>query len=422
MPRIKFVHTADLHIDTPFKGLSQVNDDLANRLKDATMESFRNLVDLCLHEQVDFLLIAGDVFDSDLQSLSAQLKVGAELKKLSDNAIPVYLVCGNHDPLGSWMEAHSLPQKVHRFGAAQVEKVTFGKGGVPLTDIYGVSYDQKFLNQNLAKLFRKVESQTPFSIALLHGTIGDAGPHENYAPFKIEDILSKGFDYWALGHIHKSHIVREAYPAVAYPGNPQGRDFGETGRRGCFLVEMETGQKPVLQFCATDTIRFEYVELNLSNVESLDEMLNKLQVASEQIDYYDEQCSYIFRVRLTGRTVLHHHLQQPGEIEQIAGLLNQGRLSDSPFTWIDRIEVETMPQINQDQIRKSGDFTAQVWKAFEILENDHQALEQVFKTLASGFNSQHAIRELGPLGEDEKQEILQKARWMLLDQLMSEDK
>ena len=153
MTKVKFIHTADLHLDTPFKGLSNWNSDLASKLKDATFKSFRKIIDLCLNEKVDFLIISGDIFDSENKSLAAQLKFVSELKRLSENGIYTYFICGNHDPLSSWLEDLQLPENVFRFNSSKVGNITHRKDNNPVADIYGISYQNKVVNKNLANKY-----------------------------------------------------------------------------------------------------------------------------------------------------------------------------------------------------------------------------------------------------------------------------
>src|SRR6056297_2171810 len=209
MTKVKFVHTADLHLDTPFKGLSNWDNQLASKLKDATLKSFYNIIDLCIQEKVDFLIIAGDIFESEIKSLAAHLAFYNALKKLSDNNIATYIVCGNHDPLSSLADFKELPDNVFLFNSSKAGKETFYKDGKALADIYGISFENKIVKKNLAKTFQLEDGHSPFSIAVMHGTIGNPGPHENYAPFTKDDVINKGFDYWALGHIHKKEIIRQ---------------------------------------------------------------------------------------------------------------------------------------------------------------------------------------------------------------------
>ena len=145
MTKVKFIHTADLHLDTPFKGLANWNSDLASKLKDATFKSYKNIIDICLQERADFLVISGDIFDSEYKSLAAQIKFVNELKVLSDRGIPTYFICGNHDPLSSWLENLEMPEKVFRFNSSEVDCMTYQKNNIPAADIYGISFQYKVI-------------------------------------------------------------------------------------------------------------------------------------------------------------------------------------------------------------------------------------------------------------------------------------
>ena len=417
---IKFIHTGDLHLDTPFKGLSNVNRELAGRLKDATFRSFQKIINLCIDEKVDFLLVTGDIFDSEIQSLAAQLRFVKELEKLSARGIPTYMICGNHDPLNSWMEELKMPENVYRFGALEVECFTFEKDGKPLADIYGISYGTKTENRSLADAYLRKENPAPFSIALLHGTIGSAGAHENYVPFRLEDVKSKGFDSWALGHIHKHHLVNPAHPAIVYPGNPQGRDFGETGPRGCYRVTLSENQAPDLEFIPTQFIRFDEVVADLTGLDSIGELPDRIHRVVEEIAGYQQDSSRILRVKLRGRTALHVLLHRPGEIINLLRLLNEGQLQQEYFTLFDRIILQTFPDLDLDEMKEANDFTAEILKSFDSLEANPEKYDELFSALEQEFGSQPAKRELDDLSDEEKKEILENARWMLMDQLIKD--
>ena len=295
MQKIRFIHTADLHLDTPFKGLSSLNSELANRLKRASLKSYDRIIQLCIENQVDFLIIAGDIFDSDQHSLTAQLTFVEGLKKLASLKIQTYFVCGNHDPFNSWLPTLTMPDEVFRFSPDEVEKFPFKKEGQILADLYGISFPRKEIKKNLASLFKRKQPQASVSIGILHGTTGNPGKHENYAPFSKNDIEGKGFDYWALGHLHKHQVIKENQPTIVYPGNPQGRDFGETGERGCYLVEIAAGSKPVLQFLTTQQIRFEEIEVDLTGLETLNPLIEKILQTIRLIPGYDENVDLILR-------------------------------------------------------------------------------------------------------------------------------
>lgn len=420
MTKVRFIHTADLHLDTPFKGLASWNKDLADKLKDATFKSFRKIVDLCLNENVDFLIISGDIFESENKSLAAQLKFISELKRLSDSGIHAYFVCGNHDPLNSWLDTTQLPENIYRFGTDKVENFTYSKNKKPVADISGISFQKNVIKDNLALKYKLTNNPSPVSIAVLHGTTGMAGPHENYAPFKAADVLNKGFSYWALGHIHKRQIIHESNPAIVYPGNPQGRDFGETGAKGCYLVEIDTDSKVNLKFIPVHLIRFEEIEVDLTDEDKIDRLPDKIDNSKNNINDFDENVSYILRVNLTGRTSLHAHLNKPGEIEILQEHLNEGQLDQINFVWIDRIELDTRPVIDIEQIKKGNDFTAEIVKVFYDYEADSNKLTDLIKNIDEEFMSYQIKKEIKPLPDYEQKEVLEKAKWKLLDQLIRE--
>ena len=419
MTKVKFIHTADLHLDTPFKGLTNWNSELAKRLKNATLGSLKKIVDLGIQENVDFLVISGDIFDSENQSLAAQLNFVEEMQRLTEKRIPAYFICGNHDPLSSWLEDLQMPENVFRFNASEVENQTFRKNGEPIADIHGISFANKTVSKNLASSYKVKDQPSPVKIALLHGTVGISGPHENFAPFKVEDIADKGFDYWALGHIHKRQVVWQKYPAVVYPGNPQGRDFGETGAKGCYMVEIDQNKTLDISFVPVQQIRFEELEIDLTGEDTINVLPGKIQEAVTGLNDYEENTSYIIRISLTGRTPLHSRFNRPGEMEQVLDFLNEGQLDQTHFTWIDSIEVNTKPVIDIDKIRERSDFPGEILNAIEQYESDSQKLKEWIESVDKEFSGQ-AKREIDGLSEEDHRQIIEKAKWMLLDKLRKE--
>ncbi len=418
MIKVRFIHTADLHLDTPFKGLSSLNRDLAGQLKDATFESFHRIIDLCIDKKVDFLVIAGDTFDSEEQSLAAILRFYHEIERLSSKGIPAYIICGNHDPLSAWPD-DPLPSGIYRFGSQEVEKVTFSKKGKPLCDIYGISYPQKEVRDNLAIRYHPIGEPAPFNIALLHATVGSPGPHESYAPFRMEDVLSNPFDYWALGHIHKRHTIREEKPVVIYPGNPQGRDFGETGEKGCLLVEMEKGNNPDILFIPTQTVRFEELEVSLEGTDNILEAYKLIQQAIEK-KTEARNTGFILRLTLTGHTPLHGKLLNTEETDQLTEQLNQIWADRSPMVRIDRIIPQTLPFFDIESLKESNDFTAEMLQLAEQYRTIPEKLKDLTDRTEKGFNHVRTRHLLDPLTREELQELVEKAQWLLLDQLKKE--
>ena len=421
MTAVKFIHTADLHLDTPFKGLTRWNNTLAERLKDATFKSFRAIVDCCIKEKVDFLLISGDVFDRENSSLAAQLIFIQELQRLHHHGIPSFIVCGNHDPLESWLDTANLPETAHRFGSDRVETISVTKDESVIADIHGISFNNNTTEENLTKKFKMLKKPEVVSIALLHGTVGTRGSHENYAPFVLDDILKKGYDYWALGHIHKHHSVRQAHPAVVYPGNPQGRDFGETGLRGCYLVRIEAGHNPDLTFLPVQQIRFENLTISMAEINHINNLAQKIKNDCKDLEHQQTETNLIVRIFLTGHTILHRQLNNPGELDQLISLFNEGQLNREYFTWIDQIILNTYPDIDLDRIRKRNDFTAEVLNMAESLGTRPELLSTAIEQIEAECILPQIKREMSDLSVQEVEELLNSAKWLLLEQFIKEE-
>ena len=414
MPRVTFIHTADIHLDTPFKGLTRIDHVLARRLKQATFQAFHRVVDYCLAEPVDFLLIAGDTFDGEDRSLSAQLGFAEELNRLFQADIPVYMVFGNHDPGETWLKELSFPANVRCFGSDQPEAMTFSKKGEVLADIHGISFDSRSGGDNPTVHFQRKKAPAPFSIGLIHGTIGPPGPHTPYSPFAITDIVEKGFDYWALGHIHNRRIIREADPAIAYPGNPQGRDFGESGLKGCFRVTLEIGHKPAITFLPACTVRFETIPVDLTGVDTLERLPEKIEAAVYESGEDLAQVDCIARIILQGRTPLQAHFKNEDALKELTQWLNESLSPGMPFH-IDRIENETLPDIDLDNIARGNDFPADVFRVLNTYGENPQAFDGLIRSMAETFAS-HAIRkQTRPLDETGCRQIMDLARRQLLD-------
>lgn len=419
MPSLRFIHTADLHLDTPFKGLISYNPELATCLSEATFKAFERIVDACIREKVDFLLISGDTFDRENQSLGAQLMFLKQVKRLALNQIPVYIICGNHDPLSSWLTQLVLPPNVYRFPSDQPVSVRFFRDEEPIADILGISYHDKALTENIAVRYHRPIDPAPFSIALLHGNLTGTTQHDNYAPFSLADLLAKDIDYWALGHIHQQQILHTGNPVIAYSGNPQGRDFGEKGPKGCLLVTLSTDHKPIIESIPTHWVRFDEVTVDMTDITITTDLLDTIHSSIENA-LNDEVSSSIIRLQLRGRTSLHHSLQAPNTVTDLIAQLNEGQLLKESFRIVDAIGVSTSPDIDLEQRKQGNDFLAAILRAFERLEADASLLDQSILELGKGI-SPHLRSDDRQLSVEEMQYILRQAKFKLADLLTKED-
>jgi DNA repair exonuclease SbcCD nuclease subunit len=180
MKKFSFIHTADLHLDSTFKGISEINDRISSELTKATFNTFNKIIDLCIERRVDFLLIAGDIYDGTDRSLRAQLRFLEGLKRLSMAEIKAYIVHGNHDPLDGWSANLDWPKNVHVFKGKSVERVSVEKDGEEIVQIYGISFHKREIKTNLTYEFPEISKSknAPFTIGMLHCNVGTNTGHE----------------------------------------------------------------------------------------------------------------------------------------------------------------------------------------------------------------------------------------------------
>ena len=279
----RFVHTGDLHLDSPFVGLTtEAPSNIVAALRESTITAWDNIVALALDEKADFLLVAGDAFENANRTLRGQLVFRDGLALLADAGIPSFIVTGNHDPLDGWEPSVSWPDLVYRFAAHEVTSVPVKRDGKEVARVYGISYHQRDIKTNLAKRFER-DADTPFAIGLLHTNVGGAEGHANYAPCSMADLRATDMDYWALGHIHAHRVLSKERPVTVYCGNPQGRDPGETDPRGCYLVEVDDASRIKTEFRVVDTVRWQKIDVAIDEIateESLVETIHDTAVSS----------------------------------------------------------------------------------------------------------------------------------------------
>lgn len=266
---IRFIHTADLHLDSPFKGLKQLHPKLYNRVYQSTFKAFERLVTIAIEKGVDFMVIAGDIYDGDNQSVKAQAFFRDQMQRLYTAEIPVFLSHGNHDFMDNGTSRLQLPDNVTVFGH---EPETHYHDTVAIT---GFSYPKRWVTERMIEKYPK-RAQTEFHIGLLHGFLEGSGASEDvYAPFTVSDLLAKQYDYWALGHIHKRQILNHQ-PPIVYSGNTQGRNPNELGEKGAFLVTLQKGLNPTLTFINTAPIWWKEKTISLVGIHTLDALYSKI--------------------------------------------------------------------------------------------------------------------------------------------------
>lgn len=292
---MKFIHTADLHLDSPFRGLDEMPTQIWQRVHQSTFTAFERIVDAAINQQVDFVLIVGDIYDRDHHSAEAEDFFIRQCRRLAKQQIPVYLSYGNHDYQPVTEQLNLLPNNVHVFGN-QVETKTLTLADGQIVAITGFSYGKRWLVEDQTSKFPE-KGTADWQIGMLHGAISQNNPNQDhYAPFTLSELLQKKYDYWALGHIHK-HQVLNKEPLVIYPGNPQGRHKNEDGHHGYYLVQSDA-DKLTAEFKSVAPIEWCEIDAQLNHDQTVDSLIEMLLHKEKTEDRFK---MIAFNIHLTGQ-------------------------------------------------------------------------------------------------------------------------
>ena len=421
MTLLRFVHAADLHLDSPFKGMkAAAPENVSKALRDATFTAYENIVRLCMEERVDALLVAGDVYDSADRSLRAQLKFVEGLKRLDDAGIRSFICHGNHDPLDGWEANLDYPAGCTRFGA-EFEAVPVFPDDPQRAVVHGISYPTRDVYDNLVPRLGKVDPEV-FSIGLMHANVEGNADHAAYAPCTLADLVFSGINYWALGHVHTRDVLSQHSPTVVYPGNSQGRHANETGARGVYVVEVDDDRNVHLEFRAVDTVRWERLVLDISSMQTAQDLLNVLHQSTEEALGKANGRSIVLRITLKGRGALYDSLRTREFVQDLMDDLNGEWSGRTPFAWCERIEDETAPTFNRQERVQGSDFLAEVLKTTDRAKIDPELQAGIRGGLGDLYEHRRYRRLLADyaLDEDELPTLIDEAEAIVVDLLAGE--
>ncbi|WFA06272.1 DNA repair exonuclease [Bacillus sp. HSf4] len=337
MTNITFIHAADLHLDSPFHGLSRLPEEVYRRIKNSTFQSAANVFQLAVDERADFMLLAGDLFDEANRSLKAQMFLRNQFLKLRENDIKAYVIFGNHDHLGGEWTPVEWPDNVHIFSAEDIEEKPFYKDGRLAASIYGYSYPERSVFANKASEMKKT-TDAPFHIGMIHGTLAGESGHDPYCPFSLQDLKNGQMDYWALGHIHKRQVISSGHPAVIYPGNTQSRHMKETGEKGCYLVKAHEGELS-FAFKAVSDVLWETVDLDISETKHLTDLIDLIEGVFQS--FRNQGKPACIKAVLTGEAPPYLREGSAGITDELLDIFHDQELEEEHFIWLAAVEDRT---------------------------------------------------------------------------------
>ncbi len=399
----RFLHAADLHLGSPLLGLAQKDGDVAARFARASREAFEDLVTRALEEEIAFAVIAGDVFDGDWRDASIGLFFNRQLARLANRGVPTYFLRGNHDADSVVTRSLTWPDSVVEFSTRRPETHRLEALRVAL---HGRGFPRREVAENYA-----VDYPEPvpgwFNIGVLHTACGRAG-HENYAPCTAAELAARGYDYWALGHVHAFEIVSRD-PWIVYPGNLQGRSVRECGEKGAVFVDVADGRVDAVRRVATDRARWAEVVVDAEAHDDEASLMRAVEAAVRPHADGAEGRMLAVRVSFAGVTPLHARLLADAELRDKTEAAAQ-RCGDE--VWLERLRVATtQPARRVDEAALAGlDLAA----ALEASAGD-AALREAVEALIGTVRA----RLPGGMGEDfgralDLESVLAEARALTL--------
>lgn len=429
----RFIHAADMHVDSPFRGLQTLPDKLRREVLESTFAAWDNLVRLAIREKVDFVIISGDLYDGKERSLKAQWRLQQGMEQLREQRIPVYLIHGNHDPLHREVK-WEWPDNVTIFPAEAPQAVLVpNKEGALVAVVCGMSYGDSAVYENVAamypdtpelaalqncnaachdecsedgedanrnanelhkRLHRNREQAAPrlFRIGVLHGTVDGRAGHDPYAPCSKRELIAKNYDYWALGHIHMREVLNES-PYIVYPGNTQGRHVKETGAKGCYLVAVSEHGEVSLQFETLDAVRWRQEQIDVSGIRSMQSIMQLLDEKMMAWKSDTDGRLTLIRLELIGRTALYGSLQQEALAAQWMEAWQAQEIDHFPYEgasgllWPVALRVSCTPDIDIEQWESSDSFPG------DMIRISRQAQQHVDNREALIQDSLHTLQQ-----------------------------
>lgn len=335
MASFRFLHAADIHLDSPLRGLSRYEGLPADRLRHATREAFDNLIRTALSESVDFVVIAGDLFDGDWKDMGTGLYFARAMGRLSEAGIPVFLLKGNHDAESVVTKSLPLPDTVNVFSSRKPQTFTLPELGVVL---HGRSFPTIHVHEDLTEGYPSAVAGA-FNIGVLHTAVGGYAQHEPYAPCSVAGLIAKGYDYWALGHVHDRQVLSED-PWIVFPGNLQGRHAREVGAKGASLVEVKDGLVSAVRHLPLDTVRWLQIAVDCKDAVDLDDVHGRIRAAFTEAWAAAADRAVVARITLAGPTPVAGLLSDRGSLlrEEVRAIA--AHVGDD--LWIEKVRVQTV--------------------------------------------------------------------------------
>ncbi len=367
---MKFIHAADLHLDSPLIGLAAYEGAPTEEIRHATRDALDNLISFAMSEEVDFLLISGDVYDGDWKDHNTGLFFSAKMSELRRAGIPAFMISGNHDADNVITKRLVLPENVFQFPTSKPTTKL-------LEDIKVAIHGQGFRSRSVTNnLVSDYPERIPgfFNIGLLHTSLTGREGHDNYAPCSVADLERLGYDYWALGHVHTREEIDSETP-IWFSGNVQGRHIRETGAKGCSLINVTDDGECFIEFVPLDVLRWELLTIDCAGMDQISECFDRFREDLSALVGAAEGRLLALRVIVEGESPIHNEISSDP-----IGFTNQLRslTTDSgEDAWLEAVKIKTSPLRNEEQEFDPEGPIAEIHKIVESLASDEKLKREV---------------------------------------------
>jgi exonuclease SbcD len=373
---MKFLHAADIHLDSPLHGLERYEGAPVAELRGATRRAFDNLVDLAIEEEVSFVLLVGDLYDGDWKDYNTGLYFSRRMAWLREAGIRVFIVAGNHDAASQITKQLRLPDNVTLFSTSRPQTVVLEKLGLA---VHGQGFAKREVMEDLSRAYPQADPNL-FNIGLLHTCLDGKPGHEPYAPCTVDGLRSKGYHYWALGHVHSREVISQD-PWIVFPGNTQGRHARETGPKGCTLVSVVEGEVAAVEHRDLDVLRWVRCAVDVTDHASPDEIYDQVRTALQQVLEDADERPVAVRLVLQGNSPVHTILHSDSmhwiqEYRALASSLGGAGM------WLEKVAIETRQAVALDELLERDDALGGLLRAIHALEIDASSVEKLATEVA----------------------------------------